>query len=123
VCHGRGINKYSKNKEAAWEFVKWVTAKDQQVKMFNTIQAHPAHVAALKQVTDQATGIDKLALDAALVRVGDAYTWPLFPAFSQVQPILWGEIEKVLSNQKKPKEALDFAAQEATKIFQDAHLI
>jgi multiple sugar transport system substrate-binding protein len=123
VCHGRGINKYSKNKEAAWEFVKWVTAKDQQVKMFNTIQAHPAQVAALKQVTDQATGIDKLALDAALVRVNDAYTWPLFPAFSQVQPILWGEIEKVLSNQKKPKEALDFAADEATKIFKDAHLI
>jgi multiple sugar transport system substrate-binding protein len=122
VCHGRAINKFSKNKEAAWEFVRWVTAKDQQVKMFNAIQAHPAHIAALQQVTDSAQGIDKLALDAAFARVNDAYTWPLFPAFSQVQPILWGEIEKVLSNQKKPKEALDFAASEATKIFKDANL-
>jgi multiple sugar transport system substrate-binding protein len=123
VCHGRGINKYSKNQDAAWEFVKWVTAKDQQIKMFNKVQAHPAHIAALQQVTNDASGIDKQALDAALGRVNDAYTWPLFPAFSQVQPILWGEIEKVLSNQKKPKEALDFAADQATKIFQDAHLI
>jgi multiple sugar transport system substrate-binding protein len=123
VCHGRAINKFSKNKEAAWEFVKWVTAKDQQVKMFNAVQAHPAHIAALQQVRDNATGIDKLALDASFVRVNDTYTWPLFPAFSQVQPILWGEIEKVLSNQKKPKEGLDFAAQEATKIFKDANLI
>ena len=74
------------------------------------VQAHPAQIAALQQVKDSATGIDKLALDASFVRVNDAYTWPLFPEFSQVQPILWGEIEKVLSNQKKPKEALDFAA-------------
>jgi multiple sugar transport system substrate-binding protein len=123
VCHGRGINKYSKTQQAAWEFVKWVTAKDQQIKMFSTVQAHPAQIAALQQVTNNATGIDKQALDAALVRVNDAYTWPLFPAFSQVQPILWGEIEKVLSNQKKPKEALDFAANQATKIFKGAHLV
>jgi multiple sugar transport system substrate-binding protein len=123
VCHGRGINKYSKNQDAAWEFVKWVTQKDQQVKMFNIVQAHPAQIAALSQVKDNATGIDKLALESALSRVNDAYTWPLFPEFSQVQPILWGEIEKVLSNQKKPKEGLDFAADAATKIFKDAKLI
>jgi multiple sugar transport system substrate-binding protein len=123
VCHGRGINKYSRNQAAAWEFVKWVTAKEQQVKMFNAIQAHPAHFAALQQVTNDATGIDKQALDAALVRANDAYTWPLFPSFSQVQPVLWGEIEKVLSNQKKPKDALDFAAGEALRIFKDAHLV
>ena len=91
--------------------------------MFNIIQAHPAQIAALSQVKDQATGIDKVALESALSRVNDAYTWPLFTEFSQVQPILWGEIEKVLSNQKKPKEGLDFAADQATKIFKDAKLI
>jgi len=123
VCHGRGINKYSKNPDAAWEFVKWVTAKDQQVKMFDMIQLRPSHLGALQEVKDKATGIDKLSLEASLKNASDAYTWPLFPAFSQVQPILWGEIEQVLSNQKKPKEGLDAAAEQATKIFQDAKLI
>jgi ABC-type glycerol-3-phosphate transport system substrate-binding protein len=123
VCHGRGINKYSKNQDAAWEFVKWATSKEQGVAMFNLIQSKPAQLEALQQINANATGIDKLALDASLKNAADAYTWPLFPAFSQVQPILWGEIEKVLSNQEKPKEGLDNAAQQATKIFQDAHLI
>ena len=88
--------------------------------IFNTSQGKPAHLGALQEVKDKATGIDKLSLDASLKNAADAYTWPLFPAFSQIQPILWGEIEQVLSNQKKPKEALDFAAAQATKIFQDA---
>ncbi len=123
VCHGRGINKYSKNQDAAWEFVKWVTAREQGVTMFNIAQSKPANLAALQQIKDNATGIDKLALDASLQNANDAYTWPLFPAFSQVQPILWGEIEKVLSNQAKPKDGLDAAAQQATKIFQDNKLI
>ncbi|MBV9359100.1 MAG: extracellular solute-binding protein, partial [Chloroflexi bacterium] len=118
-----GINKYSKNQDAAWEFVKWATSKEQGVAMFNLIQSKPAQLQALQQIKDEATGINKLALDASLKNAADAYTWPLFPAFSQVQPILWGEIEKVLSNQEKPKEGLDNAAQQATKIFQDAKLI
>ena len=43
--------------------------------------------------------------------------------FAEVQPILWGEIEKVLSNQKEPQEALDYAADQATQIFQRDGLI
>jgi multiple sugar transport system substrate-binding protein len=122
VCHGRGINKYSKNQDAAWEFVKWLSAREQQVGMFQ-FGMRPANLAALQEVKDKATGIDKLSLEASLGHVNDAYTWPLFPEFSQVQPILWGEIEQVLSNQKSPKDGLDFAAQQTTKIFQDAKLI
>jgi multiple sugar transport system substrate-binding protein len=123
VCHGRGINKFSKNKEAAWEFIKWVSSEEQQVSLFTNFQSKPAQLGALQQVKNSATGIDKLSLEASLKNATDAYTWPLFPAFSQVQPILWGAIEQVLTNQKKPKEGLDEAAQQATKIFQDAKLI
>ena len=122
VCHGRGINRYSKNQGAAWEFVKWVSAREQQVGMFR-YGMRPAHVAALQEVKDKASGINKLSLEASLAHIDDAYTWPLFPEFSQVQPILWGEIEQILSNQKSPKDGLDFAAAQATKILQEAKLI
>ena len=52
----------------------------------------------------------KQNFEVSLAQSKDGYTWPLFPQFAEVQPILWGEIEKVLSNQKTPKEALDYAA-------------
>jgi ABC-type glycerol-3-phosphate transport system substrate-binding protein len=83
----------------------------------------PAQVAALQQAKDTSTGINKLNLDVSLAQSKDGYTWPLFPQFSEVQPILWGEIEKVLSNQKTPKEGLDYAAVEAEKIFKRDNLI
>lgn len=122
VCHGRGINKFSKNQDAAWEFVKWLSGKEQQVGMFQ-FGMRPAHLAALQEVKDKATGVDRLSLEASLAHVNDAYTWPLFPTFSQIEPILWGEIEAVLSNQKPAKEGLDAAAEQAMKIFKDAKLI
>ena len=62
-------------------------------------------------------------LEISLEEANDGYTWPLFAQFTEVQPILWGEIEKVLSRQKEPQEALDFAAEEATKIFERDGLI
>jgi ABC-type glycerol-3-phosphate transport system substrate-binding protein len=102
--------------------VKWLTGKEQQVGMFQ-FGMRPAHLAALQEVKDKATGVDRLSLEASLAHVNDAYTWPLFPAFSQVEPILWGEIEAVLSNQKPAKEGLDAAAEQAMKIFKDAKLI
>lgn len=65
----------------------------------------------------------KQNLDVSLEEAKDGYTWPLFAQFAEVQPILWGEIEKVLSNQKEPQEALDFAADQAIEIFKRDGLI
>lgn len=123
ICHARGINLYSKNQDAAWEYVKYVTAQEQQLKFSQAQGARPAHVAALQQARDGAQGVVKQNFEVSLAQAKDGYTWPLFPQFSEVQPILWGEIEKVLSNQKTPKEALDYAAAEAEKIFKRANLI
>lgn len=117
VCHGRGINLFSKNQAAAWEYVKFTTSQAQLLKGFQAASWRPANVAALQQARDVSQGIVKQNLDLSLTQSKDGYSWPLFPQFSEVQPILWGEIEKVMSNQKSPKEALDYAASEAEKIF------
>jgi ABC-type glycerol-3-phosphate transport system substrate-binding protein len=123
VCHGRAINLYSENKDAAWEFIKHVTSKDVMVGMADALGSRPAHLGALDEVLANADGINKLNLEASLAGAKNGYTWPLFPEFSEIQPILWGEIEKVLSGQKSPQEGLDFAAVEAEKILQNAGLI
>ncbi|MFN8491298.1 MAG: sugar ABC transporter substrate-binding protein [Caldilineaceae bacterium] len=123
VCHGRAINIHSAQKEAAWEFVKYLTKKETMIGMYKATGARPAHTGALNEVSASAEGVDKLNLEASLAGAKNGYTWPLFPEFSDIQPILWGEIEKVLSGQKKPKEGLDYAASEAEKILKQAKLI
>ncbi len=125
VCHARAINSFSAHKDAAWEFIKFEASEDNWLKREALLGEKPSLISALQKVTDRATGLRKANLDAALAHLnaGDGYTWPLFTEFNQIQPIIWGEIEAVLSNQKKPKEALDFAASEATKILQQAKLI
>lgn len=123
VCHGRGINLYSEKQEAAWEYVKYVTSAEQLYKMHQAVGNRPAQVEALAQAVDNAEGIIKQGLEVSLKESEDGYTWPLFAQFAEVQPILWGEIEKVLSNQISAQEGLDNAAEQAIQIFERDGLI
>lgn len=123
VCHARGINLYSEKQEAAWEYVKYVTSADQLFKMHQAVGNRPAQMEALQQAVDSAEGIVKQGLEVSLQESEDGYTWPLFAQFAEVQPILWGEIEKVLSNQISAQEGLDNAAAQAIEIFERDGLI
>lgn len=123
ICHGRGINIYSDKQDAAWEYVKYVTSAEQLVRLFDVNGSRPAHIGGLDQAREKAEGVVKQNLEISLAQAANGYTWPLFSQFAEVQPILWGEIEKVLSDQKEPQEALDYAAEEAIKIFERDGLI
>lgn len=123
ICHARGINLFSEKQDAAWEYVKFVTSPEQLFKMFQAAGNRPAHMGALQQARDSAEGVIKQNLEISLQESQDGYTWPLFSQFAEVQPILWGEIEKVLSRQKEPQEALDYAAAQAVEIFKRDGLI
>lgn len=123
ICHARGINLYSENQDAAWEYVKYVTSADELLKFHQAAGGRPANLAALQQARDTAEGIVKQNLEISLQEAENGYTWPLFAQFTEVQPILWGEIEKVLSNQKSAQEGLDYAAEQAVAIFTREGLI
>jgi multiple sugar transport system substrate-binding protein len=123
VCHGRAINLHSGHPDEAWEFVKYLTSQSVMLDLHASLGARPAHIGALNEAIETAEGISALNLEASLAGAANGYTWPLFPEFSEIQPILWGEIEKVLSNQKSAQEGLDFAAQESEKILANAGLI
>jgi ABC-type glycerol-3-phosphate transport system substrate-binding protein len=123
ICHGRGINLFSDKQEAAWEYVKFVTSADQLYKMHQATGGRPAQVHALQDAVDNAEGVVKQGLEVSLAESENGYTWPLFAQFAEVQPILWGEIEKVLSNQISAQEGLDNAAEQAIQIFERDGLI
>jgi len=103
--------------------VKHVTSAEQLLAFFNAGGWRPAQVSALEQAKESAEGVTKRNLEVSLEEAKNGYTWPLFAQFAEVQPILWGEIEKVLSNQKEPQEALDYAADQAMEIFKRDSLI
>lgn len=117
LCHARGINRFSEKQDAAWEYVKFVTSQEQMFKFFERAGNRPANLAALAQAGESAEGIIKQYLEVSLEQAKEGYDWPHFAQFAEVQPILWGEIEKVLSRQKEPQEALDFAAEQTLEIF------
>ena len=117
LCHARGINRYSEKQDAAWEYVKFVTSEDQLFKFFELAGNRPANLAALERAGASAEGVVKQNLEVSLEQAKEGYDWPHFAQFAEVQPILWGEIERVLSRQKEPKEALDFAAEQTIEIF------
>jgi multiple sugar transport system substrate-binding protein len=118
------VSAYSENQDAAWEYVKYVTSFDQQFADWEAgALARPAQVGALDEARANAEGIIQEHLEVSLAQAETGYTWPLFPQFAEIQPILWGEIERVLSNQAEPQEALDRAAQEAERIFERDGLI
>lgn len=123
ICHGRGINLFSEKQDAAWEYVKYVTSAEQLLAFFQAGGWRPAQLSALEEAKETAEGISKLNLEVSLEEANDGYTWPLFAQFAEAQPILWGEIEKVLSRQKEPQEALDFAAEQTIAIFERDGLI
>ena len=123
VCHGRAINLHSAQPDAAWQWVHYITGQSAMVDLHTSVGSRPAHLGALNEAIETAEGVVALNLQASLAGAANGYTWPLFPEFSEIQPILWGEIEKVLSDQKSPQEGLDFAAQEAEKILANAGLI
>lgn len=123
ICHARGINLFSDKQDAAWEYVKYTTSAEELFKMHQAVGNRPAQVDALQQAVDTAEGVVKQALEVSLAESSEGYTWPLFAQFAEVQPILWGEIEKVLSNQISPQEGLDSAAEQAIQIFERDGLI
>ncbi len=123
ICHARGINLFSDKQDAAWTYVKYVSSAEQLLALFQKVGNRPAQMSALQQAKDAAQGVIKQNLDVSLAEAKNGYTWPLFAQFAEAQPILWGEIEKVLSQQKEPQEALDYAADQATQIFKRDGLI
>ena len=97
--------------------MKFVTSEDQLFKFFELAGNRPANLAALARAGETAEGVVKQNLEVSLEHAKEGYDWPHYAQFAEVQPILWGEIERVLSRQKEAQEALDFAAEQAIEIF------
>ena len=117
-----GISRQSRQKEAAWEFMKWVTNPDLEVAIVTdksdaaTADIVATHIATLAnaQVNQLNFGLPAVALKS----LEGARGVPKLVVWPQVASVLETAISEMVSNGKPVKATLDDAARQVERITQ-----
>lgn len=111
---GMVIPKGSKNKDAAWEFIKYVTSAG-AMDAYIRGSGQPARLDALKKYASEAPLFGPLAESLPL-----AHWQPRLPETTQIYEAFGGEISSVLLRQKSVKDGLRDAQKGVEAIFRKA---
>jgi len=118
-----GILNSSRQQEAAWEYLKWLTnpdlsldlVLDKSVPEFNTVVATRYSALTSPEVNETTGGLQ----DAMAVALRDARTQPLIPEWLDVQSVLEVAINEIAGG-ADVQETLDFAAADIESIMERA---
>ena len=113
-----GINAESENKEAAWEFLKWVSNPDLE-KRNVTEKENRNVIVALHQanLTDEEVNAANRGLHMAGAKsLSDSRIFPQHEAWPEIQQLTANAISDVVSNGADAQEALNVAAEAAQKL-------
>ena len=120
IAHAMALNSLSKKKEMALEFIKYTVSPEAQQLNFDQFTSFPTRQSVAKQVVAAAQGPRAAWLDQLQATIATGKEWPKLPGFSKVCTIMYLAIEKVLSDQASPADALNGAAAEALATMQQA---
>lgn len=119
-----GISKYSKNQDAAWEYLKWLTnAKTEKAVVLDKSKPEFDNVVAVHYSTLQDPEVNKVHqnLQSTILNVlKTARTEPLIPEWPQVESVLEVAINKMAGNKIGVKEGLDQAVKDVDAIMKKA---
>jgi multiple sugar transport system substrate-binding protein len=115
-----GMNKQSRNKEAAWEFMKWVTNPDLEAAIV-TDKSDPAtsdivatHISTFRN--EKVNQVNFGLHQAALKSLENARGLPKLATWPQIASVLETAISEIVSNGKPVKGTLDEAARQVEQI-------
>ncbi len=121
ASHALFISSFSKNKKAAWAFIKWATDKDTQLRSF---EMDPHSGVTVKSVllgevfkNQYPTFADGLI---QAVEMGNADYLPRVPEAMEIIDKVGIYLSEILSGGKSVKEALDDANEEIYKVMEDS---
>ncbi len=120
VSHAMALNSLSKKKDAAIEFIKHVVSADSQMLAYQQFTYFPSRQAVAKNVIASAQGQQAAWLDQLQTTIANGKEWPKLPGFSRVCTLMYGAIERALSDQASPADALNEAAKEALQAMRQA---
>jgi ABC-type glycerol-3-phosphate transport system substrate-binding protein len=129
ACASLNINAKSKNKGAAWEFIKWATSSESQLKMSldgsrsdvtrNSVFSSDDYRSLYNW--DNGKFIDSTQAMMNIMR-GD-YRPVYYPEWVQIGNAIAIQVQSVFTGDKTSQKALDTAAADVTKIMKDAGYI
>lgn len=124
VSHMMAINKYSNNKDIAWEFVNYIVSDKVLLENYEFSGHIPTRMSALEGIVATAEeGIEKQRLEALLEALSTGATWPVFPEWMEVAPAIWTEGEAAITQIKTPEDALSDAEETTLAILRRAGYI
>ena len=121
--HMMAINAYSKQKDAAWEFIKYIVSKEVLMENYKFNGQIPTRASALKEIADNATGMEKDKISALGEGIKNGKVWPVFPEWNEVSAIMWNEGQAALTLSKTPEQALSDAEAATIQVLQRAGYI
>ncbi len=106
---GIGINADSKQKDAAWEFIKWITSPDVQKDWIR----HNGAPIRRSTLTDPELNKEYPWFPKLLTSFekGDGNYRPRIPAYSKIENVLGNVVNEFLAGEKTAQQALDEAQQ------------
>lgn len=120
ISHGMAMNSLSKKKDAAIEFVKYVVNPDSQMLAFQQFTYFPSRQSVAQKVMGAAQGQQAAWLQQLQTTIATGKEWPKLPGFSKVCTLMYGAIERALSNQMSPADSLNQTAKEALEAMTQA---
>ena len=120
VSHAMALNSLSKKKDAALEFIKYVVSPDAQMLAFQQFTYFPSRPALAQKVIAEAQGEKAIWLQQLQATIATGKEWPKLPGFSKVCILMYGAIERALSQQMSPEASLNQAAKEALEAMRQA---
>jgi multiple sugar transport system substrate-binding protein len=110
-----GINNYSKNKEAAWKLVEYMTSYPVQKKLALTLARNPTLVSLYDDPDIEREAPFMKNLLPVFMR---ARPRPVTPFYPDISLVIQREVSAVLADLKSPAEALKVMEKEIQKILQ-----
>lgn len=107
----------SSNKDEAWKFIKWFTSRKSQEMWLFKFGAHPARISILTSYRAQ-------ILDPALPVIVDSMARaglrPQISGSAKIQSIIGVELDRIITGQKSPKDALLHMQSAITDVLKEA---
>lgn len=120
VAHGFGINRHSSQKELAADFIKCMTAPEQQYVEYSLRGTFPARGSVVERIIAEADETERGRLLALQGVANTGKSWPAIPEMAEIERVIFEEVERALIRVKTPQQALDDAANQVEAILSEA---
>jgi len=109
----------SEKKDNAWEFMKWITEKEQTIKFSQQTGYLPVRKSAVESPEMQKFFAEKPQFKVAVDQLQYAQPRPAAPGYKELQEVIMNEIQSAILGKESPKDALNKAAEKANQLLKN----